>query len=226
MATRKSSKKAKAVKKPLKAAKTVRKTASKSARKAAKKTVAKKSPVKKAAAKKALPKKAIRKTASKPIAKKAAPRKLVKKSPVKPVIVKPVSVKSVIVKPAITKPIVRPVPIPKPIYPALVQSVLDQLDDSKAEQIVTIDLINKSTMADTMIVASGRSNRHVNAIAEQVADKLRGMGQKNLRIEGMPQCDWVLVDSGDVIIHIFRPEVRSFYNLEKLWSENAPHENR
>jgi ribosome-associated protein len=114
----------------------------------------------------------------------------------------------------------------KPAYPPLVQSVLDQLSDSKADQIVTIDLVNKSTMADTMIVASGRSNRHVNAIADQVAEKLRGMGQKNLRIEGMPQCDWVLVDSGDVIVHIFRPEVRSFYNLEKLWSENAPHENR
>jgi ribosome-associated protein len=105
-----------------------------------------------------------------------------------------------------------------------VQAVLKQLDDSKAEQIVSIDLLNKSTIADAMIVASGRSNRHVNAIAEQVAEKMRELGEKGLRIEGMPQCDWVLVDCGNLIVHIFRPEVRSFYNLEKLWSESAPRE--
>ncbi len=73
-----------------------------------------------------------------------------------------------------------------------------------------------------MIVASGRSNRHVAAIAEQLVEKLKLAGYKNLRIEGQPHCDWVLVDAGDVIVHIFRPEVRSFYNLEKLWSPEAP----
>jgi len=73
-----------------------------------------------------------------------------------------------------------------------------------------------------MIIASGRSNRHVAAIAEQLVEKLKSAGQKDLRIEGLPHCDWVLVDAGDVIVHIFRPEVRSFYNLEKLWSPEAP----
>jgi ribosome-associated protein len=109
-------------------------------------------------------------------------------------------------------------------YPPLVAAVLKQLDDAKAEQIVTLDLVNKSTIADTMIVASGRSDRHVNAIADQVVITLEKAGQKNVRVEGKPQCDWVLVDSGDIIIHVFRPEVRSFYNLEKLWSANAPKE--
>jgi len=73
-----------------------------------------------------------------------------------------------------------------------------------------------------MIIASGRSNRHVAAIAEQLVEKLKRAGRKDLRIEGLPHCDWVLVDTGDVIVHIFRPEVRSFYNLEKLWSPEAP----
>ncbi len=75
-----------------------------------------------------------------------------------------------------------------------------------------------------MVVASGRSNRHVGAIADQVVDKLKAAGHRNIRVEGMDQCDWVLVDAVDVIIHLFRPEVRSFYNLEKLWSEHSPQE--
>jgi ribosome-associated protein len=73
-----------------------------------------------------------------------------------------------------------------------------------------------------MVVATGRSNRHVNAIADQLVEKLKADGRKDIRIEGIPQCDWVLVDAGDVIVHIFKPEVRSFYNLEKLWSDAAP----
>jgi ribosome-associated protein len=109
-----------------------------------------------------------------------------------------------------------------PVWPPLVQAVLKQLDEAKAEQIVAVDLTGKSSVADTMVVASGRSNRHVNAIADQVVDALEKQGQKNLRIEGIPQCDWVLVDAGDVIVHVFRPEVRSFYNLEKLWSTHVP----
>lgn len=75
-----------------------------------------------------------------------------------------------------------------------------------------------------MVVASGRSSRHVGAIADQLIDKLKQTGRQGLRVEGMPQCDWVLVDAGDVVVHVFRPEVRSFYNLEKLWSEHAPQE--
>jgi ribosome-associated protein len=75
-----------------------------------------------------------------------------------------------------------------------------------------------------MVVASGRSSRHVGAIADQLVEKLKERGYRDLRIEGMPQCDWVLVDAGDVVVHLFRPEVRSFYNLEKLWSAHAPEE--
>ncbi len=108
--------------------------------------------------------------------------------------------------------------------PSLLTAVLAQLDDAKAENVVTIGLDGKAAIADTMVLASGRSNRHVGAIADQLIEKLKGAGHRNLRVEGMPQCDWVLVDAGDVVVHVFRPEVRSFYNLEKLWSEHAPRE--
>ena len=101
-------------------------------------------------------------------------------------------------------------------------TILTQLEDAKAEQVVTIPLDDKTAVADAMVVASGRSNRHVGAIADQLVQKLKEKGYRDLRIEGMPQCDWVLVDAGDVVVHIFRPEVRSFYNLEKLWSAHAP----
>jgi ribosome-associated protein len=110
------------------------------------------------------------------------------------------------------------------VKPTLLTAVLAQLDDAKAENVVTIGLDGKAAIADTMVLASGRSNRHVGAIADQLIEKLKGAGHRNLRIEGMPQCDWVLVDAGDVVVHVFRPEVRSFYNLEKLWSEHAPRE--
>lgn len=89
---------------------------------------------------------------------------------------------------------------------------------------MTIDLDGKAAIADGMVIASGRSNRHVGAIADHLIERLKAGGTRNLRIEGMPHCDWVLVDTGEVIVHIFRPEVRSFYNLEKLWSEHAPQE--
>jgi ribosome-associated protein len=75
-----------------------------------------------------------------------------------------------------------------------------------------------------MVIATGRSNRHVSAIADQLIERLKAEGFRNLRIEGVPQCDWVLVDSGDGVVHLFRPEVRTFYNLEKLWSPLAPDE--
>jgi len=106
----------------------------------------------------------------------------------------------------------------------LLTSILSHLADAKAEDIVTIDLNGKAVIADGMVVATGRSNRHVGAIADQLVEKLKSDGRKDLRIEGMPNADWVLVDAGDVIVHIFRPEVRSFYNLEKLWSDHAPDE--
>ena len=106
----------------------------------------------------------------------------------------------------------------------LLKTVLTCLDDAKAEQIVSIDLKGKTQIADHMVVASGRSHRHVGAIANQLLDALKNGGFGSARVEGLPHCDWVLVDAGDLIVHIFRPEVRDFYNLEKLWSENAPTE--
>jgi ribosome-associated protein len=107
---------------------------------------------------------------------------------------------------------------------ALLTTVLAQLEDAKAADIVAINLEGKSAIADDMVVASGRSNRHVNAMAEQLVEKLKAQGRRDIRVEGLEQGDWVLVDTGDIIIHLFRPEVRSFYNLEKLWSEHSPHE--
>jgi ribosome-associated protein len=97
--------------------------------------------------------------------------------------------------------------------------ILSRLDDMKAEETITIDLRGKSSFSDYMIVTSGRVNRHVGAIAENVAKGLKETGVKSLHIEGLPNCDWVLIDSGDVIVHIFRPEVREFYNLERLWTQ-------
>ena len=91
----------------------------------------------------------------------------------------------------------------------------------KAEDTTSIDLRGKTTIADTMVVTSGRSNRHVGAVADRVLEDLRKAGLRNLRVEGMPHCDWVLIDAGDVIVHVFRPEVREFYNLEKMWSGTA-----
>jgi ribosome-associated protein len=88
----------------------------------------------------------------------------------------------------------------------------------KAEDSVTIDLAGKSSIADAMVVTSGTSNRHVASIAERVIRDLQKAGVKNVRVEGKQQGDWVLIDAGDVIVHIFRPEVREFYGLEKMWA--------
>ncbi len=98
------------------------------------------------------------------------------------------------------------------------------LEDDKAEDLVRIDLTGKSSLADTMILASGRSARHVSALADHLAKKVKDLTGSPASIEGMPNADWVLLDLGDVIVHLFRPEVRSFYNLEKIWaSEDAGH---
>ena len=97
--------------------------------------------------------------------------------------------------------------------------ILSRLDDMKAEETVTIDLRGKSAFSDYMVVTSGRANRHVGAIAENVAQGLKDTGIKSIHVEGLPNCDWVLIDSGDVIVHVFRPEVREFYNLERLWTQ-------
>jgi ribosome-associated protein len=100
--------------------------------------------------------------------------------------------------------------------------ILSRLDDMKAEETVTIDLRGKSSITDYMIVTSGRANRHVGAIAENVAKGLKENGIEAPHIEGLTACDWVLIDSGDVIVHVFRPEVREFYNLEKMWTSDKP----
>ena len=97
--------------------------------------------------------------------------------------------------------------------------ILSRLEDMKAEETVTIDLHGKSAFSDYMIITSGRANRHVGAIAENVAKGLKETGIKSIHVEGLPNCDWVLIDSGDVIVHVFRPEVREFYNLERLWTQ-------
>lgn len=103
---------------------------------------------------------------------------------------------------------------------ALLDIILKNLDDNKAEDVITIDLRGKTSMSDFMVVASGRSSRQVSAIAEHLLSRLKDAGQGNCPAEGLRQGDWVLIDAGDVIIHLFRPEVRAFYNLEKMWSMN------
>jgi ribosome-associated protein len=105
---------------------------------------------------------------------------------------------------------------------ALLANVTAWLDEAKAEEIVAIDIRGKSSIGDYMVIASGRSDRHVGAVSEQIERKLKERGHGRVRIEGRPQCDWVLIDVGDVIVHVFRPEVRNFYNLEKMWSAERP----
>ena len=106
---------------------------------------------------------------------------------------------------------------------ALEELILARLDDDKAQDVIFIDLKGKSAVADGLIVASGRSHRHVGAMADHLLRALKEEGYGRARVEGMPHCDWVLIDTGDVIIHLFRPEVRSFYNIEKIWSVDSPH---
>jgi len=99
--------------------------------------------------------------------------------------------------------------------------VLARLDDMKAEDIITIDLRDKSSIGDYMVVSSGRSQRHVGSVADRVVEDLHKAGV-SARVEGVPHCDWVLIDAGDVIVHVFRPDVRAFYNLEKMWMGGRP----
>lgn len=110
----------------------------------------------------------------------------------------------------------------KDAIPNLKDTILATLEDNKAEDIAIIDLAGKSDMADYMIIASGRSNRHVGAIADNLLQTLKDKGLGPFQAEGLPECDWVLVDALDIIVHIFRPEVRAFYNLEKMWQMVLP----
>ena len=168
----------------------------KSAKKPAKKAASKAPSKTKAPAKKSAPKKA-RKTASKP-AKKPAPKKVVAKKPA-------------------PKKAAAPVKKPAP-QSDLLKRILTSLDDDKAENIITIDLEGRSALCDAAVIASGRSSRHVSAMAEHLARRLKEGGYGTRPVNGQAQGDWVLVDAGDVIVHLFRPEVRDYYDLEGMWS--------
>jgi ribosome-associated protein len=168
----------------------------------------------KAAKKKA--KAAVKKTAKAPTQAKKKPAKKVAKAPPKKSAKKPAAK-----KPA-SKPVSRkaaPAPAKKPAADsALLQRILASLDDDKAENIVTIDLEGRSALCDAAVIASGRSSRHVSAMAEHLARRLKDSGYGTRPVNGQGQGDWVLVDAGDVIVHIFRPEVRDYYDLEGMWS--------
>jgi ribosome-associated protein len=101
---------------------------------------------------------------------------------------------------------------------ALHALVLHQLDEDQAQEPVTIPLAGKSSIADHMVIASGRSTRHVAAMADKLVQRIKQELGRNARVEGLPNADWVLIDAGDVVVHLFRPEVRGFYNLERMWS--------
>ena len=107
----------------------------------------------------------------------------------------------------------------------LSQIIVEGLEDAKAEDIVSIDLFGRTTLADRMIIASGRSSVHVGAIADRVVRACRDAGYPSPKVEGTPLCDWVLLDAQNAIVHIFRPDARRFYNLEKMWSADRPGES-
>ena len=111
-----------------------------------------------------------------------------------------------------------PIGEPIPSIEALHAAILKSLDDDQAVDVVTIPLAGKSAIADHMVIASGRSTRQVASMANKLADKLKKQFGRPVRIEGLPAADWVLIDADDVIVHLFRPEVRSFYNLERMWA--------
>lgn len=112
-------------------------------------------------------------------------------------------------------------PVEAPISAApgsLLELVLGSLDDDQAQEVVTIPLEGKSSVADYMVIASGRSTRQVASMAQKLAERIKQGGFGHVRIEGLPAADWVLIDAGDIVVHLFRPEVRSFYNLERMWA--------
>lgn len=108
---------------------------------------------------------------------------------------------------------------------AMLTLITSSLDDDKAEDVVAINLAGKTPMADYMVVASGRSTRHVSSIADHVMRRLKEEGFGLARVEGMTQGDWVLIDAGDIVVHVFRPEVREFYRLEKMWAADIPEDS-
>jgi len=166
---------------------------------------------KKAAATKTAKPKAAAKT---PAAAKAAPKTVIPKKIASPNTLSKVAKKSAAVA------------VVRDSATETLSLVLARLEDMKAEETVTIDLRGKSAFSDYMVVTTGRSNRHVGAVAENVAKGLKEAGQKKLHVEGLTNCDWVLIDTGEVILHVFRPEVREFYNLERLWTQSPSDEPR
>lgn len=107
----------------------------------------------------------------------------------------------------------------KTIATDLKDMILKSLDEDKAEDILYIDLRGKSSLADDMIIASGRSGRHVAALADKIIGKLKDNGVGKAKVEGLTNSDWVLIDAGDIVVHLFRPEVREFYAIERIWAE-------
>ena len=185
------------------------------------KPVAKKPVAKKTTAKKTVAvKKPVKKPVVKKIAKKTAP---VKTAPVKAVSVKsaPVKVAPVKSEPAKTVP-VPPVaatpPAPLGIPEQMRDAALKVLDERKAEDIVTLPLVGRSSVADYMIIASGRAGRQISAIAGYLREEFFKLGVRNVRVEGQAEGNWVLIDGGDIIVHLFRPEVRKYYDLDAIWS--------
>ena len=124
-----------------------------------------------------------------------------------------------------TDPVPGPEPVPRTQLPlpaaepgSLHALVLQSLDDDQAQELVSIPLEGKSSIADHMVIASGRSTRQVAAMAQKLAERIKQGGFGHVRIEGLAAADWVLVDAGDIVVHLFRPEVRTFYNLERMWA--------
>ena len=109
-------------------------------------------------------------------------------------------------------------PAASPEADALHATILQSLDDDQAVETISIPLAGKSTIADYMVIASGRSSRQVSSMASKLAEKVKAQTGQSPKMEGLAAADWVLIDAGDVIVHLFRPEVRSFYNLEKMWA--------
>ena len=203
------------------AAKTApKKTAPKTAAKAPVRKAVAKAPVKKPAAKAPAKKAPVAKKTAAPVKKAVATKTVAKKAPAKTVVkTKPVAKAKVAAK-APAKATKAADPITQKIAIAA-HAVEKALDMNKAEQIVAIPLAGRSSLADWMVLASGRSARQVGALASYAQKALADHGYKRIKVEGLPQGDWVIVDSGDIVVHLFRPEVRDFYQLERLWEDDS-----